>query len=76
MDHYYLKNNKCEPCHESCEGTCKGEGAINCDACKAIGWVADAVLGCKSCDLVLPNCLKCASGTCEGCKVGFYDHLS
>lgn len=71
-----MKNNKCEPCDVACEGTCSGEGATGCDKCKAIGYVADAVLGCKPCDLVLPNCLKCASGTCEACKVGFYDHNS
>jgi len=40
----------CLPCNEACEGTCKGAGAINCDACKPIGWVKDQALGCKTCE--------------------------
>ena len=52
-------------CNVACESTCTGEGAKNCDACKVIGYIPDAVLGCKPCDLVLPNCLKCLSGTCD-----------
>ena len=46
---------------------CTGAGPKDCtdNKCNPIGYVFDAVLGCKSCELILPNCLRCTSGSCD-----------
>jgi hypothetical protein len=66
-DNYFLENEKCVKCDDSCLLKCTGAGNTKCtdNKCNPIGYVYDAAVGCKSCEVFKANCYKCTSGVCE-----------
>ena len=66
QDSYFVEDDKCTKCDVACESTCTGAGPKKCtdNKCKDPGYFSDPAKpadGCKPCEDVLTNCLKCTS---------------
>ncbi|CAD5120106.1 DgyrCDS8684 [Dimorphilus gyrociliatus] len=69
---YYLRVDKCQPCHASCDG-CHDDGPSNCIEC-SVGYnlIADSCE--KTCGNSGDGCEKCTGDVCDKCKPGYEMH--